>query len=99
MGLLVLHDGNITGVDAGGGEYLGQYVSPSDEAPLIGDMTLSIKKSLALVTGVTMPDDTKLEFKLDLQGGFADGASVSRIETTTGPINLICKKIRGWLDA
>jgi hypothetical protein len=95
LGLIVLTNGTIVGVDSAGGFYDGIYESNDDVSPLKGNLCLRVPAGTALVTGaVPQPEPTLLNIPLELPGDFATSQKANTIRTNTGPVNVILKKLR-----
>jgi hypothetical protein len=96
FGLIAMSAGTMVGVDAAGGTYDGEYESPNDQSPLTGVINVHIPIGIALVTGAISSDQNGLTFKLplDLPPDFANGNQPVTVQTTTGPINVVLKKLR-----
>lgn len=92
--VVVFKDGVITGADAAGGLIDGTYKSIDDGKMLEGTVTVTIPPGAPLVTGAVagsepMVFDIPLKVPANLGGGQPLG-----IQSPTGPINTIFKKLR-----
>lgn len=95
LGLVALTKGSIVGVDAAGGFYDGDYESNDDNSVLIGMLRLTVPPGVVLVTG-NQPQSQSftLNIPLQLPADFATSQKPLMVQTSTGPVNLILKKIR-----
>ncbi|MBK8221794.1 MAG: hypothetical protein IPK73_12285 [Candidatus Obscuribacter sp.] len=95
LGLFALTKGSIVGVDAAGGIYDGDYESDDDKSPLYGVMRLTVPPGVVLVTG-NLPENQPftMNIPLELPADFATSQQPQMVQTSTGPVNLIIRKLR-----
>ncbi|HRQ61628.1 MAG TPA: hypothetical protein PLO23_08995 [Alphaproteobacteria bacterium] len=92
FGLLNINGGKITGADAAGALYDGEYFV-TDEG-IKGEIILSAHQGVRLVTGATAGESgAEWKFPIFLPKNFSDG-QVFPITTPTGNVNVIFRKIR-----
>jgi hypothetical protein len=96
FGVVVFKDGIVTGADASGGLYDGEYTTNQDKQILEGKIKLTVPPGVSLVTGapVTQQPYTQqfpISLPLDL-----NQPHPLQIQTPTGPVNLNLKKIRDF---
>lgn len=94
LGVVILRDGLIAGADAGGGIYDGNYALENGGKNLVGTVRLEVPPETGLVTGATSGQSAAvLEIPLSLPVDLAGGKTVP-VRTTTGPVNVVFKKLR-----
>ena len=94
FGILVLKGGIITGVDATGSTYDGQYQLDDKQEALSGKVILKAPPGTKLVTGASAGSEPGMwEIPLNLPSDLGSGEPLS-IKTPTGPINVIFRKLR-----
>lgn len=92
-GLLMLKSGVVAGADAIGGIYDGSYTK-EEGGTLNVHVRLTIPPGTALVTGGSAGQNPMVfEIPAQLPENFANGQAIA-LNTPTGPINIIFKKIR-----
>src|SRR6266576_982816 len=92
-GLLMLKSGVIAGADAAGGIYDGSY-NPGAPGTLNVHVRLTVPPGFALVTGASAGQKPMVfEIPAQLPENFANGQPIA-LDTPTGPINIIFKKLR-----
>lgn len=92
--VLVLRNGSIVGADAVGGSYDGIY-SVSTSGQLQINVDLHTLPGTTLVTGQTNPQAFSQKIRADLPKNFDNGQPVP-LQTPSGPINVIFKKLRSF---
>jgi hypothetical protein len=96
LGLIALHGGKITGVDAGGGEYEGQYSQDALTGGLTIRVALLVPPNVPLVIGVEPRDEAwTLPIDAKLPANFAGAVPVS-VPTPFGPISVSFKLLRAF---
>jgi hypothetical protein len=92
--VLVLKDGIITGADAGGGTYDGEYTIYQDRGNLEGTIKITTPPGVSLVTGAPPSQQSFIQhFPISLPLDLSQGQPLL-VQTSTGPVNLNLKKIR-----
>lgn len=96
IAVLVINNGTIVGADMAGGRYDGTY----SESPTTGFYDAKIKITMppgtALVTGVLAgPQPLIMEMAITLPANLG-GEQPIRMETQTGPVNAIFRKLRDY---
>jgi hypothetical protein len=93
-GLLLLKDGIVAGADSAGGIYDGSYTLEKTGAVNI-KVRLTLPPGASLVTGVAAgANSLAMDIPAQLPENFGNGQAIA-LNTPTGPINIIFKKIRG----
>lgn len=94
FGVVVMLGGAIHGADVTGGTFSGHY--NVSEQGVTGELTLQVPAGTALVTGhAAQTADYTLTFPLRLPPDLGGGQPVL-VQTPTGPINVIIKKLAPW---
>jgi hypothetical protein len=94
FGLVMLREGTIVGADAAGGIYDGRYSLEDDGRRVAGKVQLQVPPDTGLVTGAASgPAPALLEIPLSLPADLG-GGKVVPVNTTTGPVNVIFRKLR-----
>lgn len=94
MGLLVFVNGVISGADAAGSTFDGEYSLDEGTGKLEGKLNLTVAAGTPLVTGGSVHNQPyTIEFPLSLSPDLGGGQPVE-IRLPTGPVNVIFKKLR-----
>lgn len=93
--MIVLRSGIVTGADAGGGLYDGNYAVNADKRTIEGTLKLTTPAGVSLVTGApanqyASSQEIPFSFPAELN------EQTVPIQTPTGPVNLKFKKIRDF---
>jgi hypothetical protein len=96
FGVIVLKDGIVTGADVSGGLFDGEYTIHEDRGVFEGTIRMPVPPGISLVTGAApspnpYTQQIPISFPLDLNQG-----KPVLVQTSTGPVNLILKKIRDF---
>jgi hypothetical protein len=96
FGVIVLKGGIVTGADVTGGVYDGQYTIKQDRGVFEGAIKLTLPPGVSLVTGApptqeSVTQEFPISLPLDL-----DPKHPVQIQTTTGPVNIVLKKLRNF---
>jgi len=95
-GVIMIKDGIIAGADAGGGIYDGRF-SILGDGTLEGNARLTIPAGGRLVTGAAAGSEPMVfEIPLKLPANLGEGQALP-MQTPTGPINIIFKRLRDVL--
>lgn len=92
LGLFIVGDGIISGVDAGGIKYDGTLTTMEDQS-LKGAVRFTLSPGQQLITGAIAASLQDFIVPLHLPTHFADGAIVE-IQTPLGPVNARFEKLR-----
>ncbi len=95
-GMFVFREGVVTGADAGGGRYDGEYQLSKDGTKVEGKIKFFLTAGNASITGAqagSEPISIEVPIQLPVE---IDRADVYRIETPIGPINAKFDKVRGF---
>ena len=92
--VLALKDATITGADATGGVYDGNF-STSENGGLEIEVELTVPAGATLVTGQTLSEDFSQKITAKLGADFTNGEPVP-VQTPLGPVNAIFKKLRSF---
>lgn len=93
-GLILLHDGTITGADAGGVLYDGSYTLNSDRTLLTGNLSMQVPAGASLVTGASAGEaPLTFDIPLSLPANLGNGHPLT-LKMATGAVNIIFKKLR-----
>jgi len=96
LGLLALHDGKITGVDGGGGEYEGHYHADAASGGLVVHVEILVPPNVPLVIGAAArAEPWTLHIDATLPRNFAGAIPVS-VPTPFGPISVSFKLLRNF---
>ncbi len=96
FGVLVLKEGIITGADAAGGFYDGEYSTDEGTKNLKGTIKMTVPPGVPLVTGIPAGQQSyTLEFPISAPLDSIE-QKLLRVETPTGPVNVNLKKIRDF---
>ncbi|MBA3520472.1 MAG: hypothetical protein H0T75_23175 [Rhizobiales bacterium] len=95
LGLLVLQDGVLTGVDAGGVKFDGTYHIETESGSIEGEVTVDAPPGGTLIQGVPtgasgLTYRTRFKFPVDLTS-----QPFLRLDTPFGPVNVKLQKLRG----
>lgn len=93
VGCFYIGDGIIAGIDVGGIKYDGVIDAQSDGSHE-AIVEFEVPEGVALVTGMVGGKDASMSLKLTLAKDFADGSTVTRIDTPAGPINAKFELVR-----
>lgn len=94
FGLVMMREGMIAGADAAGGVYDGRYTLEENGRRVAGMVQLRVPPETGLVTGASSgTTPALLEIPLSLPADLGGGKAVP-VSTTTGPVNVVFKKIR-----
>ena len=94
FGVLVLKDGIVTGADVSGGIYDGEYTIEDERKVFEGTIKLVIPPGVPLVTGAGPSQQSYTQqIPISMPFDLNQGRPV-QVQTSTGPVNLIIKKIR-----
>jgi hypothetical protein len=96
FGVIVLKGGIVTGADVTGGLYDGQYTIKQDKGVFEGTIKLTLPPGISLVTGGPPTQETfTQEFPISLPLAL-DSKHPVQVQTPTGPINIVLKKLRDF---
>lgn len=94
MGLLTIKSGVVCGVDAAGGIYDGKYVHNAGTGLNDVQLRLTLPPGASLVTGALAgAQPMTMNMNLSLPDNLG-GEQPVRVNTPTGPVNVIFRKIR-----
>lgn len=94
FGVVVLHDGKVTGVDVTGGIFSGSFDVTNSE--LVGTVHLEVPAGEILVTGApAQAQSYTLTIPLKVPADLGAGKPVL-VKTPTGPINVNFKFLAPW---
>jgi hypothetical protein len=99
LGVLVVNNGIIVGADMVGGRYDGTYTQNKTTGNYDGKIRITIPPGGSLVTGVVVGAQP---FQMDVTATLPPdlgGEKPVRIETPTGPVNVIFRKLRDYPTA
>jgi hypothetical protein len=92
--MLIINAGKIVGADAVGGTLEGKYVPDVESHVFNGTLTMNVPAGVALATG-TPPSPTPYSFTFEFSlPENLGGSSPITIETPTGPLNVVFRKLR-----
>lgn len=96
FGVIVFKGGIVTGADVNGGVYDGKYTINDDQKIFEGAIKLTLPPGVPMVTGAA-PSQTSYtqEFPISLPLDL-DPTHPVQVQTPTGPVNIILKKIRDF---
>lgn len=95
IAMFVFKDGIVTGADAGGGRYDGEYISVDDGRFVEAKIRFTLPIGNQSITGAAAgAEPIAIEVPLRLPSEF-NRNDVHRIETPIGPVNAKFDKIRG----
>lgn len=89
--VLVLKAGIVTGADATGGVYDGNYSWADNEIDI--KVVLTVPAGTTLVTGQSLSSPLSQTITAKLPDSFANGQPVA-VQTPMGPVNVVFKKLR-----
>jgi len=96
LGMFVIANGKITGVDVGGLRYDGEYQLDHEHATLAGVIRYTVPSNSHLITESSpRTQDQTFEYHISIPFGFADGRVIT-LDTPNGPINARFQKLRDW---
>jgi hypothetical protein len=97
FGVVVFKDGIVTGADASGGLYDGEYTINQDKRIFEGTIKMTVPPGVSLVTGspVTQHFYTQ-QFPISLPLDLDQLRAPIQVQTPTGPVNLKLQKIRDF---
>ncbi len=97
QGLLVLHQGRVTGADAQGGLYDGTFADQPDDIFL--DLTMTVPPGVVLVQGSQpQPITYTVPFRANIPKQSIEQELPVLVSLPPGPVNVIVKRLRA-LDA
>ena len=97
FGILVLDTGAVIGADVAGARYDGTYVYNPKTEMIDTKLKLTVPAGVWLVTGVPAQDK---EWSFNFVASFPRETSETpfRVDTPTGPVNVIIRYLRGFPD-
>lgn len=94
LGVLVLTNGILTGADASGGLYDGEYIINQVKGVLEGTIRMTIPPGVSLVTGAPATQQSQtLEFPISFPLDFNQQEPI-QVKIPTGPVNVNLKRLR-----
>lgn len=96
IGVIVINDGVIVGADMVGGRYDGNYTQSAIAGIYDAKIRITIPPGGSLVTGaIAGPQPLFMDVNITLPENLG-GEQPVRIETPTGPVNVIFRKLRDY---
>ena len=96
IGVIVINNGIIVGADMLGGRYDGNYTQSAIAGAYDAKVRITIPPGTSLVTGALAgPQPLSMDVTMVLPANLG-GEQPIRIETPTGPVNVIFRKLRDY---
>ena len=94
FGIVVIAKGTISGADASGGTFDGEYEVDNGTGELDGEVRVNVAAGMPLVTGAA-PQGQPYTFAIPMKmPSYLGGGDPITVNTPTGPVNVTFKKLR-----
>ncbi|CAA7611404.1 conserved hypothetical protein [Candidatus Terasakiella magnetica] len=95
IGILVVHNGKVVGIDAGGVAYDGS-ASPTPGGNVGVNLLLNVPAGVHLVQGVVKPQPWQLPINVVVPEASLGNGQPLAVGTPVGPVNVVIKKLRDF---